>query len=205
MGVALDDWADPAANTGIAADGRSVLVRPVRADDGPLIDAFVKDLSPQSRQRRFHAPIKELPPAWLDRLTHPHDGFELGLLAVATHAGRETCIGEARYALGDETPGDREFALAVADAWQGAGIGARLLRRLSRHAECCGVAHLYGDVLRDNAPMIGLARRLGYEVRRHPVEARLLRVVKTLNHALPASAALPCGRAVGSRIVAVGA
>jgi acetyltransferase len=190
MVVALDCWSDPVTAPEWADDGESVLVRPVRAQDGPLIDAFVKDLSPISRLRRFHAGIKELSPAWLDRMTHPDMRFELALIAVLNRAGRETCIGEARYAVGGETPGEREFALVVADAWQRVGIGACLLRILTCHAERCGVARLYGDVLRDNVPMLALARRHGYEVRRHPTEARLLRVVKALVGSVDNGAAL---------------
>lgn len=190
MVAALDCWSEPVTAPAWANDSESVLVRPVRAQDGPLIDAFVKELSLTSRLRRFHAGIRELSPAWLERMTHPDVRYELALIAVTAHAGREMCIGEARYAVGSETAGEREFALVVADAWQRVGIGSWLLRALTCHAERCGVARLYGDVLRDNVPMLGLARRHGYEVRRHPAEARLVRVVKALDNPLDNGAAL---------------
>jgi hypothetical protein len=35
-------------------------------------------------------------------------------------------------------------------------------------------------VLRDNLPMIELARGLGYSLRRHPADARLLRAERVL-------------------------
>jgi acetyltransferase len=181
--IGFDGSAEPLAESPPARDGRPVLVRRVRPDDGALIDAFVKALSPAARLGRFHAAVNQLAPAWLHRMTHPQR-FELSLLAVVSHGGPEVCIGEARYAVDAEAPADeREFALVVADAWQGAGIGARLLRALSQHAERCGVSRLYGDVLRDNLPMLALARSLGFATRRHPGDARLLRVAKTLNTA----------------------
>src|SRR5512139_3446924 len=43
-------------------DGRSVLVRPVLPQDADLQQAFVRQLSPLSRRRRFHGPMVELPP-----------------------------------------------------------------------------------------------------------------------------------------------
>jgi acetyltransferase len=150
----------------------------VRPQDAATIDAFVRSLSPWSRQRRFHGGVVQLPPELLHRFTHPEPGRELALLAFATESAREVCIGEARYALSDESPCEREFALAVADRWQGLGIGAMLLRSLTDHAESNGVERLYGDVLHDNLPMLALARRLGYSVIRHPAEPRLLRVVR---------------------------
>ena len=35
---------------------------------------------------------------------------------------------------------------------------------------------LYGDTFADNVPMLELARRLGFEKRRHPTDARLARM-----------------------------
>lgn len=158
----------------------ATVVRRVRPDDAPMIDRFVQQLSPVSRQRRFHAGIRALPAAWLDRMTHPDLERELALVATVLIDGRQHCIGEGRYVQSDESPHDREFAIAVADGWQGHGIGRSMLRGLDRHAARHGVQRLYGDVLRDNLPMIELARSLDYSVCRHPAEARLLRVQRVL-------------------------
>jgi acetyltransferase len=166
------DWQLPVAS--------AVSVRRVRPDDAPMIDAFVQALSPLSRQRRFHAAVRALPAAWLERMTHPDAQRELALLAIVTLDGRESCIGEARYVLSDDIAVGREFALAVADAWQGRGIGKALLHGLGCHAQRHGVDRLVGDVLRDNLPMIELVRGLGYTLWRHPADARLLRVERML-------------------------
>jgi acetyltransferase len=168
-----------------------VRLRPVRAQDTATLDAFVRGLSLESRQRRFHGGMAQLPPDLLHRFTHPDPDGELALLAFATEGGREVCVGEARYALSDETPCDREFALAVADRWQGMGIGSGLLRTLTEHAERHGVERLYGDVLRDNLAMAGLARRQGYAVVRHPADPRLLRVTRTFAAAAPWALTFP--------------
>lgn len=176
MGSAADRRTDVAQ----AMAAVPVRVRRVRAQDSPLLDAFVQALSPTSRQQRFHAGIRALPAAWLERMTHPDVRRELALVATATIDGRELCIGEARYVHSDDIDPGREFALVVADGWQRWGIGKTLLRSLGCHAERHGVERLVGDVLRDNLPMIQLAQSLGYSVRRHPAEARLLRVERVL-------------------------
>jgi acetyltransferase len=158
-----------------------VLIRRVQPEDGELLGAFFNRLSLQSRRRRFHSGVREVPRSWLDQFTHPDEDGELALLALATHAGATVCVGEARYALVDDAPQQREFALVIADTWQGFGIGSRLLCELTRNAEDRGVETLYGDVLRDNLPMLGLAQRLGYRLLRHPTDATLLRVARALN------------------------
>jgi acetyltransferase len=163
-----------------------VRIRRVRAHDTALIDEFVRNLSLTSRQRRFHAGIHELPPAWLQRMTHPEPDHELALVAVVRQDGREICVAEARYAVSDDVADGREFALAVADAWQGRGIGKTLLLSLGCHAARHAVARLVGDVLHDNLPMIELARGLGYTVRRHPAaDPRLVRVEQSFHGAWP--------------------
>ena len=152
------------------------LIRPARPGDAAAVDRFVRELSPQSRQRRFHGGIRFLSSEQLARFTQVDGARERLLLALTADAGDEICIGEARYALSDEAPDHREFALAVADGWQGRGLGRRLLAELCRHASQQGVRILYGDVLRDNLPMLTLASRLGFLPGSHPSDARLVRL-----------------------------
>ena len=51
-------------------------------------------------------------------------------------------VGEARYAT--ERPGDRtaDFAVTVADGWQGRGVGSRLAAQLVRAARANGMTRL---------------------------------------------------------------
>jgi GNAT superfamily N-acetyltransferase len=121
-------------------------------------------------------------------MTHPDACCELALVALACHEDREICVAEARYVRSDDIVEGREFALAVADAWQGRGIGKTLLLSLGSHAARHGVERLVGDVLRDNLAMIELARGLGYAVRSHPADARLVRVERSFVPRWPAAA-----------------
>jgi len=162
----------------------AVRIRRVDGRDVSLIDAFIRGLSPASRQRRFHVGVRELAPPWLERMTHPDPADELALVALAHDAGRDVCVAEARYVLSDDVPDGREFALVVADGWQGRGIGKTLLLSLGAHAARRGVPRLVGDVLRDNLAMIELARALGYTVQRHPADPRLVRVERSFGAGL---------------------
>ena len=199
MAAALDSLAAPRPLLWAGTDCRPLVIRAIGSDDADLLGAFYTALTPASRLNRFHVGIKELPPRWLQALTHPDPDDELALLAVAEQDGRAACIGEARYALDTETARGRDFAVAVADGWQGHGLGGRLLDALLQHATQRGIDQLHGDVLRDNLPMVALARRKGFAVATHPADARLLRVVRGLQPSWPAPAAAASRWSSGQR------
>jgi acetyltransferase len=111
------------------ADGARVVCRPIRPDDAVIEQAFVRELSSESRHNRFMAEIRELSPEMLARFTrinYPHD---LALIVTRDRGGREQEIAVARY-IALEPPQRCEFALAVADGWQGRGVGYRLMHAL---------------------------------------------------------------------------
>ena len=77
--------------------------------------------------------------------------------------GFETIVGEARYAFHPETE-SFEFGLSIDDRWQGHGIGTALLKNLECRAAAFGARSLFGDTLRSNDGMMGLARKSGYRL-----------------------------------------
>jgi len=91
---------------------------------------------------------------------------DMALAATTMLGGGETLIGVARY-VRDKHEQSAEFALVVADSWQGRGIGSRLLAKLIEAARRRGVKRLYGDILAMNRPMLALATKLGFKLGRH--------------------------------------
>jgi len=55
-----------------------------------------------------------------------------------------------------------EFAVLVADDFQGNGLGLKLADMLIGIAHEKGLKNIYGIVLKDNTKMLGLAKRLGF-------------------------------------------
>lgn len=150
--------ADPCAALELA-DGRTLRVLPLHRGDAPAERVFVDGLSRQSRYRRFHAGLPALPAALLNRLV---DVDQLAHVALAVWLpGQDLIVADARYVRDDGASDEAEFALTVADDWQGQGLGRQLLVRLARHAQSQGVQWLRGSVLWDNRPMIGLVEALG--------------------------------------------
>ena len=92
------------------------------------------------------------------------------LLVLRHENGEEIPVAGGRFVVGDtpETAGTCEFALTIGDAWQGQGIGARLLCALIREAERRGLRSMVGHILLDNRPMLALARHHGFGIEESP-------------------------------------
>ena len=157
----------------------SITVRPIRPEDVDLEVEFIRRLSPESIYNRVFSNSLSLTPEWLERLTRIDFARDMAIIATVTLDGRETQIGVARY-VRLENGSSCEFAIAVADQWQGCGIGVRLLRELIAIASDSGITEVVGDVLSTNATMFALARKVGMSVHLHPEGATLRRLVLSI-------------------------
>ncbi len=166
--------------------GQAVTVRPVLPQDAALqYDFFTRQMGNHSRYQRFMISMRELPCSTARYFTRIDYHGHFALIAETFDDQGHRQVGDARFVREHGQPESAEFALAVADAWQGRSIGRRLLQALVSAAQQQGVRTLFGDVLRENLPMLGLARASGFAVQRHPDDSRLLRVSRALPLVLP--------------------
>jgi acetyltransferase len=144
-------------------DGSAATLRPIRASDMELERAFVRNLSPQSKFKRFMGELKELSPEQLHAFTHPDHSRESVYVVIRSTAAGEEEIAVARYIV--DPGGDAcEFAITIADAWQGKGVAGRLMRALIRDARSRGLARMEGFVLGANNRMLDFVRKLGFKI-----------------------------------------
>jgi acetyltransferase len=160
--------------------GRPMTVRPVAPTDRDDIQAFVRDLEPETRRRRYFTPIRELPEPMLDALAHPDPARESVFVAVAEDDAHPRMVGLAQYATAEPAK-DCEVALVIADDVQGQGLGSRLMAILLDAAKTRGYRRAVGDVLRENRAMITLARRTGFDVGVNDEDPDLIRIVRRLD------------------------
>ena len=140
-------------------DGTHLRVRPIRSTDRHALAREFERLSPESRRRRFLAPKPMLSEIELRRLTDIDHRSHEALVAIEMESGRGVAV--ARYA---GSPERSEFAITVADDWQGRGIGGALSRRLLIRAREEGVRALEASVLADNHSARALLSGLGFKV-----------------------------------------
>src|SRR3954469_16955614 len=143
----------------VLRDGSRLRMRPMRPDDAARERRFFEALSDRSRYQRFMQYLKQLSPQLLARFTQLDYDRELALVAL-DDKGEFVAVG--RYAPNPDGL-TAEFALTVADAWQGKGIGHALLRRLGEEARRAGYQELYGTILSANQGMLELAAHFGFD------------------------------------------
>lgn len=145
----------------VLRDGSTLPLRSVRQNDIGALITFFADLSPESRYYRFFA-VPSLDSARVAGLI-PIDATGATAL-VGECAGRIVAFAGYYTAAGDR---DRaEVAFAIADAFQGRGIGTRLLEQLANLARTARVRTFDAYVLGDNQKMMDVFLESGYRVSR---------------------------------------
>jgi acetyltransferase len=148
-------------------------VRPIRPEDAPLLTRFFDGLSERSRYQRFMQYLRQLTPRMLARFTQLDYDRELALAAL----WQDEFLAVGRYA--PNADGETaEFALTVADAWQGKGLGHALLERLCDAARAAGYRALHGYILEANRDMLELAAHLGFT--EHSRDGSAVTVARTM-------------------------
>lgn len=174
-GLAITPYPAELAEHWTTADGERLLVRPIRPEDADAHGAFFARLSPQDIRYRFFTAMRELSPEQMARLTQIDYDREMAFVAVREATG-ET-VGVAR--LVGENATEAEFAVIVQADMKGRGVANHLMHRLIDWARGRRLGTITGQILADNTPMLGLARHLGFSLKRLPeepdvVEARLV-------------------------------
>jgi acetyltransferase len=182
MRYTIDRYPTELIDVVLLDDGRRLTIRPVLPQDAEIVQTFVRTLSDGSRRSRFFRALRELSDDLLNRFINIDYHSHLALLAEVFDADRETMVGEARYVV-DGDPSCAEVAVAVADAWQGHGIGGLLLQRLERGAATGGIGMLVGRTLATNLSMQRLARKAGYSVEADPSDSDVLCISKQVGSA----------------------
>jgi GNAT superfamily N-acetyltransferase len=161
-----------------ARSGETVTVRFVEPRDAEALQNYFRSLTTRSRYNRFLGATSELPPSVLEQFIHIGEADRFSVIATMLVDGHEIIVGEARYAFED---GSIEFGLSIDDRWQGHGIGKALLKNLECRAASFGADRLFGDTLRSNEAMIGLARKSGYAFMPSPGDWKLVRFEKHID------------------------
>ena len=132
-------------------------MRPARPDDEPALRAFFRGLSEQSRWFRFFGGGGEHFLTEAARRSANVDDDTVSLVATAGPAAE--IVGQGLYV---PTRADHaEVALAVADAYQGRGLGTLFLAHLAGAAAANRIRLFDAEVLASNPPNDRARPRIG--------------------------------------------
>jgi RimJ/RimL family protein N-acetyltransferase len=152
----------PYGGRAVLRDGSRVLIRQVRSTDAPLLADGFGRLSARSRWMRFMMAKPELSAAELRYFTDVdhHDHEALGALDQASGRG----VGIARFVRDADDPRAAEIAVTVVDDWQGRGLGAVLLARLSDRARQEGIRRFTALAASGNLAIVRLLAKMGADL-----------------------------------------
>ncbi|MBD2112362.1 MULTISPECIES: bifunctional acetate--CoA ligase family protein/GNAT family N-acetyltransferase [Cyanophyceae] len=143
-----------------------VTIRPIRPEDEPLITAFHDMVSEQSVYLRYFHAIKHSTRIAHDRLTRIcFNDYDREIALVAEMSSPDPkIIGVCRLTQKYALP-EAEFAMLIADPYQGQGFGTELLNRLIEVARAEGLHRLTGEILAENHGMQRLCKRVGFQLK----------------------------------------
>jgi acyl-CoA hydrolase len=145
--------------------GESILFRPVKISDEPLLKDFFYDLSDNSLYRRFISYRKDMPHERLQEFVIIDYTQETVILAVMGPEDNEKVVALGQYGIntGSHTA---EIAFAVLDKYQDQGIGTELLSYLTYLARRQGLLGFTAEVLVENKPMLTVFEKGGFDIQR---------------------------------------
>ncbi len=145
-------------------DNKTIMFRPVKISDEPLIKNFFYSLSDTTMYRRFLSVRRDISHQELQRSFVVIDYTRgMVLLAVMEKDGVELIAGLAQYQIIEGTL-DADVSIVVRDDFQNQGIGSALLSYITQVAKKQGLLGFTADILHDNAAVMRLIEKVGFKV-----------------------------------------
>ena len=147
-------------------NGRAVLIRPIRIEDLGLYREMLEQIPKDDLFLRFCNQYSDLaqaiPTDLLANLVHFDYSRDMTFIAIGVDAGEAPVIVGTVDAFVSAGGEEAEFSILVRADLAGAGLGKALMARIIAYCRAKGVESLFGNVLRRNSRMLGLAKRLGF-------------------------------------------
>ena len=151
-------------------DGTSILVRPLRPEDEPLLHTFHARVTAEDLRLRFFAPIKDFSHVFLARLTQLDYARAMAFAALDGTTGE--IMGVVRLHA-DANYEKAEYAILIRSDLKGRGLGWKLMELMISYARSEGLRQIEGQVLRENIMMLQMCAELGFEVADDPADATI--------------------------------
>ncbi len=144
-------------------NGKEVLIRPIMPEDEIMEKEMFSHLSKQSQYYRFFGYVPDVSHDMLTRFTQIDYDREIALVAEIRDERKRKITGVVRL-VADSTNEKAEFAIVVADPWQGQGLGNKLADLIMDIAKQRGIKQVYANVLNANTIMLHMFRKRGFKI-----------------------------------------
>ena len=145
-------------------DGNTMLLRPVKPTDEPMMKDMFYAFSERTVYLRYHSALKSMPHNALQVFCNVDYETEMALVGVVERDGVEEIVAVGRY-MCEQAGQTAELAFAVRDDWQRRRIGTLLYDRLVRIAQQHGIRHCSAEVLAENQGMMKIFYRSAWPIK----------------------------------------
>lgn len=141
--------------------GEKLFIRPIRAEDEPVLLSFLKKIDQEDIRLRFFSSFRHFSHHFVARLAQLDYGRTIAFVALDQASGE--IVGIVRLHA-DPNYKTAEFAILVRSDFKGRGLGTSLMKLAIRYGHAEGYDSIIGDVLAENQAMLRLCRELGFEL-----------------------------------------
>lgn len=144
-------------------DGTPVVLRPIKPEDEPMWHDLVRSCSTETIRFRFQYLFKQTTHEMATRYCFIDYDRELGIVAELEEDGQRKLVGVGRL-VADVDHEVAEYAVIVADRWQGHGLGGLLTDYCLEVAKTWSVKRLVAETTMDNTRALATFRNRGFEI-----------------------------------------
>jgi len=144
-------------------NGIRIYIRPIRPEDGPLEQDFVRGLSEETKYFRFMSTMNELTDSMISKFINIDYDREMAFIAVKKAGEAEIEVGVCRFCTLEDGK-SCEFSVVVADDWKHLGVRHALMSILMEVAEGKNLEYMTTELLARDIDQLELLKDLGFEV-----------------------------------------
>ena len=169
-------------------NGSEAILRPIRPEDEPMESRMIESLSSETLYFRFFGYVPRVSHDFLTRFTHIDYDREMAIVAEIEKDGQKEMIGVVRI-IADAWGESAEYAIVVADGWQGQDLGNNMMDYILEIARDKGISKVYASMLATNKRMIHMFEKRGFKITKEDYETYHAEL--ELESAMPFAADLP--------------
>ncbi|MEX0613887.1 MAG: bifunctional acetate--CoA ligase family protein/GNAT family N-acetyltransferase [Pirellulales bacterium] len=162
--LAIRPYPDEYVRQATLADGSKLLLRPIQPEDEPLWHQFLKNCSQRSIWQRFRYLFKETTHEMATRFCFVDYDRTMAIVAEVEVGGERNLAAVGRLEA-DADHHDAEYAVLVADTWQGRGLGSLLTDFCLELCTSWGIKRVFGETTTDNHRMQRMLSHRGFETK----------------------------------------
>lgn len=170
--LAIRPYPDEYIRHEILRDGANVLLRPIQPEDEPLWQGLLSRCSERTLWLRFRYLFKEATHEMATRFCFVDYDRTMAIVAEVEEGGERSLIGVGRL-VADADHRNAEYAVLVADDWQGRGLGKLLTAYCIEICRTWGIDRVFAETTTDNVRMQQILTRNEFQ-QTTPIDHELL-------------------------------